>query len=92
MTDRSTLAEVRNPILSLPASAALRDLNDESKSALISVMLNLQADARERAEKCWRTHKAPMAVYWKAVGVYAGHIARALRSTSAQREPVEVAA
>lgn len=27
----------------------------------------------------WGRHKAPMALYWKVVGVYAGHIARALR-------------
>lgn len=30
-------------------------------------------------EKSWRTHKAPMALYWKCVAVYAGHIARLCR-------------
>ena len=35
-------------------------------------------DAAQRAQKSWRTHKAPMALYWKAVSVYARHIARAI--------------
>jgi hypothetical protein len=75
--DRSTRREVRNPILALPAAKALQSLPLETRAVIRALLLNIQADARQRAEKCWRTHKAPMAVYWKAVGVYAGHIARA---------------
>jgi hypothetical protein len=75
---RSNRAEVRNPILSLPAAAQLRDLDAPSRAALRAILLDLQTDARARADECWRRHKAPMAAYWKAVGVYAGHIARGL--------------
>lgn len=78
MAERSTRADVRNPLLSLPSFAALRELDPAVKQQVATALKALQADARERADKCWRTHKAPMAVYWKAVGVYAGHIARAL--------------
>lgn len=78
-TDRSTKREVRNPILALPAAASIQALDPSARAALRGLLLEVQADARARAEKCWRTHKAPMAVYWKAVGVYAGHIARVLR-------------
>lgn len=78
MSTRSNRAEVRNPVLSLPAAARLRALDDPAKSALRDVLLDLQADARRRGEECWRRHKAPMAVYWKAVSVYAGHLARSL--------------
>ena len=46
---------------------------------LRDILKDISADARVKAEKCWRTHKAPMAAYWKAVAVYAGHTARALR-------------
>jgi hypothetical protein len=36
-------------------------------------------DARERANTCWKKHKAPMAAYWKACSVYAGHARRLTR-------------
>lgn len=76
---RSTRADVRNPILALPALARLRGAPLETRDALSALLLDLGADAGERAQKAWRTHKAPMAVYWKAVSVYARHIARAIR-------------
>lgn len=81
ITPRSSRREVRNPVLGLPAAkAAIQDLTPRERSALRTILLAIQADARDRAEKCWRTHKPPMAVYWKAIGVIAGHIARALGS------------
>lgn len=77
--DRSQAPEVRNPILAVPGAEALRDLAPENKAALRAVLLGMRVDARAKAEKCWRTHKAPMALYWKVIAVYAGHIARLLR-------------
>lgn len=76
--ERSSRADVRNPVLALPGFAALQSLAPEVRQQIATAMRDIQRDARGRAEKCWRTHKAPMAVYWKAVGVYAGHIARAI--------------
>jgi len=69
----------RNPVLGLPACGDLARLSPEARTALRRVMLDLSADARRRAEKSWRSHKGPMAAYWKAVAVYARHIAVALR-------------
>lgn len=60
--------QARFAALPAPARHALRDC-----------LLALREDALARAEYCWRKHKAPMALYWKIVGVYAGHLARALR-------------
>jgi len=76
---RSSLAEVRNPVLGLPAGRKLALLPVEARAALRELLLEIRADARVRAEKCWRTHKAPMAVYWKCIAVFAGHIARVCR-------------
>ena len=77
---RSNRRDVRNPLLALPAMRAMREVVDaETRKTLRALMLDIAHDARQRAEKCWRTHKAPMAAYWKAVAVYAGHTARALR-------------
>lgn len=76
MADRSTRREVRNPLLALPAMQTL--LATPESRLLIPVLRGIQADARGRADKAWKTHKAPMALYWKAVSVYAGHLARAL--------------
>ena len=77
--ERAALREVRNPILSLPNAAALQAMPPEVRAALRAVLKDISADARQRAEKAWRTHKAPMAAYWKACAVYAGHIARVLK-------------
>jgi len=79
MSDRSARREVRNPILGLQAAKlALVELTPAERQRVRAVLLAIRDDARGRAAKCWATHKAPMALYWKAVGVYANHIARVL--------------
>jgi len=80
--ERSARADVRNPVLALPGVAALRELDPSTRAAIAGALREIQADARKRADKCWKTHKAPMALYWKAVGVYAGHLARAVARPS----------
>ena len=59
--------------------ARFQSLPPSARQALRTALLDLRKDAQHRAELQWRRHKAPMACYWRAVGVYAGHIARALR-------------
>ena len=76
---RASRADVRNPILALPAAARLANLSPSLRTELRALLLDLRGEAQIRAEDCWRRHKAPMAAYWKAVAVYAGHIARVLR-------------
>ncbi len=68
-----------NPLLRLPAFKALLALSPEVRAALRTVLRELALEAREKAERSWRRHKGPMAAYWRAVSVYAGHIARGLR-------------
>ncbi|WP_454858773.1 hypothetical protein [Rhizobium binxianense] len=81
MSDRSSSAEVRNPLLRLPAAARIRSLSPEARQVLADLLRELSLDARQRAETSWRQNKAPMAVYWKAVGVYAAHLHRVIRLT-----------
>lgn len=76
---RSLRADVRNPLCGLPAAQQIAALPPESREALRMLLKQISADARVRAEKCWRTHKAPMAAYWKAVAVYANHASRIAR-------------
>ncbi|RYE43630.1 MAG: hypothetical protein EOP24_27785 [Hyphomicrobiales bacterium] len=76
---RSERREVRNPVLALPAAKRLMELPSDTRAVVADILADLSADARSRAEKSWRTNKGPMAVYWKAVGVYAGHLKRAMR-------------
>jgi hypothetical protein len=85
--ERSTRAEVRNPVLLLPSMAAIGALDETSRRALSDLLRDLHRDATERADKCWRTHKAPMAAYWKAVAVYAGHTSRAIRKAAPMPSP-----
>ena len=80
---RSNRREVRNPLLALPGVLKLQRLPPPVREALRDVLREIALDARRRAQQCWKTHKAPMAAYWKAVSVYAGHLARVLNA----REP-----
>lgn len=77
--ERSASAEVRNPLLKLKAANALKALPPEVRAALRGVLLELRAEAHAKAEASWKARKGPMAVYFRAVAVYAGHIARLLR-------------
>lgn len=91
MADRSTRPDVRNPVLRLSAAGALSRLPAETRETIRLLLLELSRDAGARAQQCWTKHKAPMAAYWKAVAVYARHIARALqqrRRTSDERTPL----
>lgn len=89
IVQRSSRIEVRNPITALPNFDKLADLSPEARAALVAILGDIALDARERAEKCWRTHKAPMAAYWKACSVYAGHIKRAVAKATAPLEATE---
>lgn len=55
-----------------------RSLPTDSRSALRQALLDLRRDALERAQLQWRRHKAPMALYWKVIGVYSGKLARCI--------------
>ncbi len=76
---RSLRSDVRNPVLSLPAAKRIEALPAEARETLAEILKDLNRDARERAQRSWRQNKGPMAVYWKAVGAYAGHLYRAVR-------------
>ena len=56
------------------------ELPPGARQALADALTDLRRDARKRAELQWRRNKAPMAFYWRVVAVYAGHLARAVRS------------
>lgn len=79
---RSNRAEIRNPLLHLPAPQRLLALPPETRHALAELLTELAAD---RAEHSWARHKAPMVAYWKAVSVYAGHLRRILRRDRSHR-------
>lgn len=79
MVQRSLRTDIRNPLLALPSMTEMRRLPESTRAPLRILLKEISADARKRADQCWKKHKAPMAAYWKAVAVYAGHAARALK-------------
>ena len=90
-TVRASRAEVRNPVLGLPAVRRLAAFRPEVLDALAELLLEIHEEAAVKAEHCWRARKGPMAVYWRAVSVYSGHIRRAirrLRATDAEQLPL----
>lgn len=79
MTARSNAAGVRNPVTLLPAASELAALPPAVRGTLARLFTQLGKTARGNANKAWRTHKAPMAAYWKACAVYSRHIALVLK-------------
>jgi hypothetical protein len=73
---RSLRADVRNPLLSLPAAREIQALPEDSRKALRQLLSEIAVDAALRAEQSWKKSKGPMAAYWKAVSVYAKHARR----------------
>lgn len=80
---RSTRPDVRNPLLRLPAAPDIAALPPEAREALRNLALDASKAWRALAEECWRSHKAPMAAYWKAMAVNARHLAMLCRRAEA---------
>lgn len=81
---RSLRPEIRNPLLKLRAAEQIGALPPQARQVLADLLLDLSRDARERAQQSWMRNKAPMAAYWKAVSVYAGHLYRVARPAKAE--------
>lgn len=82
---RSTRADVRNPLLQLESARRLAEWLEASTARRLYFFLSdISKDARERAQQCWKKHKAPMALYWKVVAVYARHLAQICRGIESQ--------
>lgn len=77
--NRSSQAVVRNPLLALPVAKKIAAAPPEIRALWRELCMEIRTEAKLRAEKCWRTHKAPMACYWKVISVLAGHAARLAR-------------
>ena len=94
MTCRSSRAEVRNPVLGLPAARLLQAMPADTRTLLAVLLLDLAADARHRSRSSWESRKVFVAAYWATVAVYAGHVARVLggiRQRGASRKPFRIA-
>jgi hypothetical protein len=85
MADRSAAAEVRNPLLGLPAVASIRALPLECRAPLAELLRQVAEEADRKAEAAWAKRKGPMAAYWRATCTYAKHTARAI-VTPAERQ------
>jgi hypothetical protein len=72
--ERSNKAEIRNPLLALPAPHRIKSLPVEMRRELAALPTEMAQDAACRADKAWGKSKGPMAAYWKAVSVYAKHV------------------
>lgn len=82
---RGARREVRNPILLLPAAQGILALPIESRRPLGLLLRQLSVQAAEQAQGSWKSNKGIMAAYWKAVSVYAKHLAHVIDPASARR-------
>jgi hypothetical protein len=62
------------------------NLPSDAKAALKLALMDLRTDALKRAQFMWSRHKAPMALYWKCIGVYAGHLARSITKNQTEHK------
>lgn len=79
---RSSLPEVRNPLLALPAAVELADLladQPQLRRAFKRLCRQLKAQCREKEAEAYRTRKGPMVQYWMSTGTWAGHLSAAVR-------------
>jgi uncharacterized membrane protein len=79
--DRSSRADVRNPMLKLPeVHEAFDALSPEARDALVKMLRAISQACRESAAHAYRTHKPPMYTYWQGLAVNARHLALAGRA------------
>jgi hypothetical protein len=72
-------AEKINPLMGLPAMSALASMPIWVRATLVQLMAEIKQWAEAKAQHSWKKRKAPLAAYWLACGVYAGHVGRGLR-------------
>lgn len=77
MIPRSNRAEVRNPLLAMPAVQRIALQPPEAQTMLGEILSEIAQDARSRAQQSWIKNKGPMAAYRKAIVAYAEHLRRA---------------
>ncbi len=86
MSVRSTSAQVRNPIAAdSEVAKIIAAMSPEGRESLRKILKALSASWRSKADKAWRTHKPPMAAYWKAGAVNARHLSVALKSAAPRK-------
>jgi hypothetical protein len=78
VTARSSRVDVRNPLLALPEVQAFAQLPPDAQRALRAALVAFSKSCRVKGNEAWASHKPPMAAYWKAWAVNAGHAARAI--------------
>jgi hypothetical protein len=86
---RGARRDVRNPLLRLPAAQGIIDLPIEHRRPLGILLRQLADQAHEQAQISWKQNKGIMAAYWKAVSVYAKHLARVVDPISARHPRTE---
>jgi len=82
---RGARREVRNPVLRLPAARSIAALPVETRRPLGLLLRQLAYQANEQASASWKSNKGIMAAYWKAVSVYAKHLAHVIDPIAARR-------
>ena len=81
---RGARRDVRNPVLRLPAARSILMLPIETRRPLGILLRELAVDAQHQANAAWKSNKGIMAAYWKAVAVYAKHLARVIDPIAAR--------
>lgn len=82
---RGARADVRNPILRLPAAQAVLALPIEARRPLGILLRQLADQANCEADRSRKRNKHMMFAYWKIASVYIKHIARAIDPATARK-------
>lgn len=77
LAERGSMRTQRNPLLALPECARLASIPGGERARLTSALARIRADAGALAEEAWRL-SPDSAAYWRSVGVWVGHLGRAV--------------
>lgn len=90
-TQRSSLAEVRNPMLLVPEVVELaRFLPDSVSHRAYRMLLAISKDFRARADVSWSKSKPPLAAYWASNAVHFKHLAHVLSRVTRETKKVRL--
>lgn len=88
---RGLRADVRNPVLRLPAMQEILALPPDapiSRRQVGLIVRQLADQANAEAVRSQRKNKHMMVAYWKVASVYAKHVARAIDPTTTRKRSV----
>lgn len=85
--DRSSLREIRNPLLAIPEVIELMEsLDSDQAHKWRKALFAIKAHCVAKEQESYRKRKGPMTGYWMGVGTYCKHLANVILHVQRKRQ------